>query len=617
MSLSSASTRPAGAAPTRTFARFQLLQLLGKSERSMVWLVHDPRSAQDLTLVMPRAQPHDAQALDAWLADARRAARLDHPHLAPSVEIGSHDHWPYIASDRALGMTLTEWLASHAAPSPVDAARWVGQVLEALAFAHEAGLAHNDLQPHMVVLSEHGRVRLLGLGCAAALAKVAQGETLAELARALHDGGNGLRRQREAAERDVLAAGLLLHNLLAGAPALDERDLSRAIDRLPPRGRELLRLPRQIPHPVPDPLRVIVNRAISGQVRQRYRSARTFVRALDGWRDAHEREGGGALAALLDRLSTVGALPALPGVAERAARLALMDKGRTTEMAEIVLQDMALSFELLRNVNSAKVHGAQVSGNGPVLTIRRSIQMLGLAGVRSAALGLRAWPGAVGEDGAGELRQLMERVRLAGHVAQVIRPAGFDSEVIFLVTELQNLGRLLVHYHFADEALQIRQLMRPLISERAGEPEQPGLGEEAAAFSVLGIDIEALGAAVARHWGLTDEVLHLIHRLSPTAPVRTPDTDDDVIRTTASCANEAVDVLELPLARQGAALEQVAHRYTRVLGVTLKDLQEALQRAREDGSDLMDLHDDTLQTPQPEAMTRPPAGQPSRTSGVG
>jgi non-specific serine/threonine protein kinase len=294
-----------------------------------------------------------------------------------------------------------------------------------------------------------------------------------------------------------------------------------------------------------------------------------------------------------------------------------MDKGRTTEMAEIVLQDMALSFELLRNVNSAKVHGAQVSGNGPVLTIRRSIQMLGLAGVRSAALGLRAWPGAVGEDGAGELRRLMERVRLAGHVAQVIRPPGFDSEVIFLVTELQNLGRLLVHYHFADEALQIRQLMRPLISERAGEPEHPGLGEEAAAFSVLGMDVEALGAAVARHWGLTDEVLHLIHRLSPTAPVRAPDTDDDVIRTTASCANEAVDVLELPQARQGAALEQVAHRYTRVLGVTLKDLQEALQRAREDGSDLMDLQDDPPHAPQPGAMTRPPAAQPSRTSGVG
>jgi non-specific serine/threonine protein kinase len=600
MSTPSASPRPAGPAPTRAFGRFQLLQLLGKSERSMVWLVHDPRSAQDMTLVMPRAQPGDTQGLDSWVAEARRASRLDHPHLAAAAEIGSHDHWPYLASDRALGLTLTEWLASHAAPPPVDVALWVSQLLEALAFAHEAGFAHNDLQPHMVVLSEQGRVRLLGLGCVSASAAVAHGETLAELARSMNSGGGQMRRQREAAERDVLAAGLLLHNLLAGAPALDERDLSKVIERLPPRGRELLRLPRQIPHPVPDPLRIIVNRAISGQVRQRYRSARTFVRALDGWRDAHEREGGGALATLLDRLSSVGHLPALPGVAERAARLALMDKGRTTEMAEIVLQDMALSFELLRNVNSAKVHGAQVSGNGPVLTIRRSIQMLGLAGVRSAALSLRAWPGAVGEEGAGELKRLMERVRLAGHAAQVIRPPGFDSEVIFLVTELQNLGRLLVQYHFADEATQIRQLMRPLVPERSGEPEHPGLSEEAAAYSVLGMDIEALGAAVGRHWGFTDEVLHLVHRLSPSAPVRTPDTDDDVIRATASCANEAVDVLELPLARQTAALEHVAHRYMRVLGVSLKDLQEALQRAREDGSGLMDLHDEPLHTPRPE-----------------
>jgi non-specific serine/threonine protein kinase len=594
MTFSSSLPRGAGtpvSAAARAFGRFALKQLIGKSERSMLWLVHDPDGGRDLVLAMPRTQPADQVALAEWLAHARRAARLVHPHLAAVVEIDSCEHWPFMAYDRSVGVTLAEWLAAHPAPVPIDVARWVGQTLEALAYAHDAGLAHNDLQPHLLAISEQGHIRLLALGAlelrgASAACSVALPTTQAAL-----DESERLRHQREAAERDVLATGVLLHNLLAGAPALDEPDIGRTMARLPPLGRELLRLPRLIPHPVPEPLRAIVNRAVSGQVRQRYRSARTLVRALEGWRDAFEREGGGAEAMLLDRLHSVGHLPALPGAAERAARLALMERGRTGEMAEIVLQDIALSFELLRSVNVAHVHGAQVAGIGPVLTVRRAILMLGLSGVRNAALALRPWPGPLDEHAAAALRRLIDSVRLAGHVAQVIRPPGFDREVIFMVVLLQNLGRLLVQYHFADEAEQIRQLMRPVASERPGQPEHPGLTEETAAYAVLGADIESLGAAAARSWGMTDEVLHLIRRLPATAPVRQADRDDDVIRATASCANEAVDVLELPVPRQAAALEHVAHRYARALGISTRDLQDALQRAHDHGSDLMDLDD--------------------------
>ena len=52
---------------------------------------------------------------------------------------------------------------------------------------------------------------------------------------------------------------------------------------LAPRGREFVRLPWTTPHPIAEPLRAIVNRSTSAQVRLRYRSARTFLGALTGW----------------------------------------------------------------------------------------------------------------------------------------------------------------------------------------------------------------------------------------------------------------------------------------------------------------------------------------------
>jgi non-specific serine/threonine protein kinase len=444
--------------------------------------------------------------------------------------------------------------------------------VQGLAFAHEAGVAHHDVQPYLLLVDDAGALQVAGLAVAsegAVAQDAARGAAGAET--------GGLRVHREAAERDVLAVGVVLHAMLTGQRPLDEADIGRVMARLPPQGREILRLPWTTAHPVPEPLRAIVNRATDRQERQRYRNGRTLLNALEGWHRSESSTGGGPLALLGDRLRAAGVLPSSPGAAARAARLAMMERERTNELAEVVLEDLALSFELLRLVNSAQVRGAQLSGSGPVLTVRRAIAMLGLDGVRRAALALRQWPGPLDDNGAAALQRLTDRCKRAGRVALALRPAGYDSEVVYLITQLQNLGRLVVHYHFADEAQQIRRLMQPAPAAREGEPEDPGMDEEGAAFAVLGVDIEAIGNAVARHWGLDDSVVAMIRPQSKATGVRTPESDDDMLRSLASCANETLDALTLPAPRVASALQRVVQRYGRILGISLRDLQTALQ----------------------------------------
>lgn len=573
--------------PTRAFGRFELRRLLGKSAAAMVWLAFDPRAGRELMLTLPRVQPVNATALEAWQRDARTATRLDHPNIAPAAEIGVQDHWPFIAVDRSLGVTLDEWLAAHPGhPAAADTVAWIGDALQGLAFAHDAGVAHHDLQRHSLIVDERGKLRVMGLGVAADAARAAAAgankpanERVNERTMALDP--SELRAQRAAAARDVLAAGLLLHGLLAGQPALEQADTALVIARIAPQGRELVRLPWAMPLPVPEALRAIVNRCTSSQERLRYQNARTLLGALAGWLESQADNGGGPVALLLDRLRTVGHLPALPGLAARVARVTSIESQRTDEIADQVLEDMALSFELLRTLNSAQVQGTQVQGNGPVLTLRRIISLIGVNGVRFASNTLRPWPGPLSAVQAQALQLALERVCLAGHVAQALRPKGYDAQVVYLITLLQNLGRMMLRYHFADEAEQIAQLMRPAPASEL-QAEQPGLGEEAAAFAVLGVDVEALGTAVARYWGLGEDVQHMVRRLPPDATVRKPDSDAEVLRLTASAANEAVDALagNTP-AKVAAAIGQVAHRYARALGITTRDVNDALQFARE------------------------------------
>ena len=564
-----------GPPAVRRLGRFELRTLLGRSAQVMAWRAWDPRSQQELVLVLPRRQPPDAGALAQWLDRVRRAARVKHPQLAAVVEVGEQERWPYAAYAGALGPTLTERERPRDGESSLDIARWVMQAATGLAFAHDAGHAHRDLQPWLLVLSDSGGLRVMGLEVADASSlptpRQLQDDTLGDAPR---------HALRHAAERDVLALAVVMHGLLAGAPALDEPDIGAALARLAPTGREPIRLAWDLPRPVPDVMRTIANRATDRQPRQRYHNARTLARALEGWLESELAQGVEPHAQLIERVRQIGALPALPGAAARAARLALMEREHTEELAQVVLRDPALSFELLRSVNSVRngvqARSAHLAGSGAVLTVRRSIAMLGLDGVRRCALSLRDWPGPLDAAGAHDLEALLFEAQRAARLAQALRPAGYDAEMVSLVTLMQNLGRLVVQYHFPEEMRQVRRLMQFTPSAQDA-PDEPGLSEQAAAYAVLGADIEGMGAAVARWWGMDDAVLHMIRRLNPASPVRSADNDDDMLRAVGSAANEAVDALALPPARQAAAIERVAQRYARALDLTTRDLNAAMQ----------------------------------------
>jgi eukaryotic-like serine/threonine-protein kinase len=570
-------------ATLRQFGRYELRQLLGKSVATTAWLAFDSRSRGEVMLVLPRKPPGSAPAVEKWLDGMHRAARLNHPNLAPLLDVGVQEQWPYVVVDRRIGVTLGEWLVEHPEPPVADMVNLMISALQGLAYAHDAGTGHLDVQLHSLLVNDDGEGVWMALGGGAGSVVPAPPHHGGEVLRSGPVALEQVHRQRGEAQRDLLGCGLLMHRWLGGAPALDEADFNLAIARLAPTGHEILRLPFHTPQPVPDAVRAIVNRCTANQERQRYRSARTLLRALEGWRQAQALESGGPLALLMDRLHSVGHLPAQPGLAARVTGITSVEGQHAEEIAEQVLQDIALSLELVRSSNSFQARGPMEAGDGPVLAIRRSIALLGVDGVRRAANSLRLWPGPLQPDQADALQHLFDRVRLAGYAGQALRPAGYDAEVVFLIVVLQNLGRLLVHYHFPEEAEQIEQLMQP--TPAAAEPgsapvELPGMTENVAANAVLGVDFDALRSAVVRQWGLGEDVVKMIRPLPLDKGVRVPSGDLDTLRATASAANELAQASRLePPQRCAAALSQLAARYSRALKVSVRDLRETLQNA--------------------------------------
>ena len=546
---------PAPATAPRRLGPFELKALLGKSAASMLWHVFDTRLPRELLILLPRQQPTDAAAREAWLATQRLAAKVEHPAVSVPVEFGFSDPWPYIAYERGLGLTVDERLVRHRVPQPVQAAAWLRDAAEGLAAVHDAGWLLADLQPFHLLLAEDGRARLIGLG--------------------LLDSGPAAEPQRRArqqagAEEELLCLGLLLNRLLQGRPPLEATDTREVIKRLPPLGSDFVRLGFEPTHPVDDALRAIVNRATATQPSQRYLQARPFARALTGWLERSKNPEAGAVAQLLERLQRHGCLPITRAEAVKAVAAGGLEQRHTAAMAGLVQQDVALTLELLRRVNMARRSGAD-----SVLSLQRAINMLGQTEVRSLASSLRPWPGVLAPERVLNLRLALARTLKAADVAVPLAPAGYDPEVLRLTVLLQNLGRLLLYYHLPDEADQVQRLMQPPPPTEE-QPNPAGLHERQAAFSVLGCDLDSLSSGAIRHLGLGEEAMQLAQRPELDAPIHPPHGDLDALRLTSSLAIELIDAVALAEPRRRQMLDATTRRYARAMGLTAREIQLAL-----------------------------------------
>jgi serine/threonine protein kinase len=99
-------------------------------------------------------------------AEARTAASLDHPGLVRLEDVVVEGGVVYVGAELVDALTLDELVARHG-PLPARRVAQLGlELLDGLAAAHTAGLAHLDLRPANVLVTADGRARLAGVGLA-------------------------------------------------------------------------------------------------------------------------------------------------------------------------------------------------------------------------------------------------------------------------------------------------------------------------------------------------------------------------------------------------------------------------------------------------------------------
>jgi serine/threonine protein kinase len=154
------------------FGHYRVVRKLGSGGMGDVYLAHDSTLERPVAIKLIAGSQTDTEGgRRRLLREAQAAAALDHPNICAVHEIRSDGGRSFIVMQFCDGETLAARLQRGPIP-PDETTALLMQVADALAFAHRAGLVHRDVKPQNIIISPHGRVKVLDFG----LAKLARPE---------------------------------------------------------------------------------------------------------------------------------------------------------------------------------------------------------------------------------------------------------------------------------------------------------------------------------------------------------------------------------------------------------------------------------------------------------
>ena len=147
--------------------RYRLVEQIGQGGMATVYRAVDTKSMNEFAIkVLSPTIAADRRFVLRFRREASLVKRhLDHPYIVPVVDYGEAEGYIYLVMPFLKGETLHDCLIRESL-SQKEKARWVGQVSEALDFAHSKGVIHRDIKPSNIMITEEGDALLMDFGLA-------------------------------------------------------------------------------------------------------------------------------------------------------------------------------------------------------------------------------------------------------------------------------------------------------------------------------------------------------------------------------------------------------------------------------------------------------------------
>lgn len=242
--------------PGQSFGHFTIVSQSVCDEAGTIYRAYDSAAASDVLLrVLPAALAQAAGFEARFQVLGASLRKLSHPNILRVLETGIENGTPYWTMPIVDVAPLSERIAAGQV-APAQADKLMGQIVGALQYAHDNGMAHGALNPAHVLVDGSGNALLTDFG----LASLQPGASAPD------------------PRADVAALGGVLLSLLTGTSATpDDSALSDALGRL------TTALPADRREAIGAAYARVVQKLTAANLADRYESARAF---LSAWQDA-------------------------------------------------------------------------------------------------------------------------------------------------------------------------------------------------------------------------------------------------------------------------------------------------------------------------------------------
>jgi tetratricopeptide (TPR) repeat protein len=262
--------------------------ILGEISRGGMGIVYkakqlDPEREVALKMLLPLDERRE-DLLQRFRVEVHALAELDHPGILPLYQVGSSGGRPWFTMKLASGGTLASRLGRRRKTfDPIEAAKLMASMADAVHHAHSHGFLHRDIKPANILFDERGDAFLADFGLAKLL------DSTAHVTRSQVVLGTPCYMAPEVASKgakaattasDLYSLGAVLYELLSGRPPFMIEGMAALVKKIVEDEPER---PSTLAANVPRDLELVCLTCLAKDPRQRYATAKDAADDLRRW----------------------------------------------------------------------------------------------------------------------------------------------------------------------------------------------------------------------------------------------------------------------------------------------------------------------------------------------